>query len=302
MGVRDSRLEEVMSLALGTSPVTLKEMVTAYGTIANDGNFIEPVLVTQIEDRHGKVLEVFAPRIPEMALPVEVAQTLLDTLRGVVDQGTGAGIRRQFGIQADVAGKTGTTQDNTDGWFILMHPQLVAGAWVGFNDNRITMGNGWGPGARSALPMVGEFFQQALRAKVLDTALQFDAPKYAGFAKPENTPEGSEASPPLQAEESGVQNGVPPPDGAEPPDPVYRDDRTYQPYRLYRDESGAITPESLPPQPMTRYLTVPPSAQDRQALPQERQAMPRANELLPLEKRQLHPFELAPQTVQGASG
>jgi penicillin-binding protein 1A len=303
MGVRDSRLEEVMSLALGTSPVTLKEMVTAYGTIANDGNFIEPVLVTQIEDRHGKVLEAFAPRTPEMALPAEVAQTLLDTLRGVIDQGTGSGIRRQFGIQADVAGKTGTTQDNTDGWFILMHPQLVAGAWVGFNDNRITMGNGWGPGARSALPMVGEFFQQALRAKVLDTALQFDAPKSAGFAKPGNTPDESEASPTLQAEEGGGQNGDPPLEGAEQPDPVYRDDRSYQPYRpyrLYRDESGAITPESLPPQSMTRFPTVPPPPQDRQA--QERQGMPRANELLPLEKRQLHPFELAPQTVQGASG
>ncbi|NDP61518.1 transglycosylase domain-containing protein [Polaromonas sp.] len=302
MGVRDSRLEEVMSLALGTSPVTLKEMVTAYGTMANDGNFIEPVLVTQIEDRHGKVLEAFAPKVPEMALPAEVAQTLLDTLRGVIDQGTGTGIRRQFGIQADVAGKTGTTQDNTDGWFILMHPQLVAGAWVGFNDNRITMGNGWGPGARSALPMVGEFFQQALRSRVLDAALVFDAPKFAGSGRRWNTPDGSEEAPPPQAEESGIQNGDLPPEGADQADPVIMDDqpyRPYRPYRLYRDESGAITPENLPPPPMTRYPPVPPAAQDRQRLPLEGQAMPRAYELLPPEGRRPRPAELAPQNVQG---
>ena len=62
-------------------------------------------------------------------------------MRGVVDEGTGAAIRQRYGIQADVAGKTGTTQDNSDGWFILMHPQLVAGAWVGFNDNRVDDGS-----------------------------------------------------------------------------------------------------------------------------------------------------------------
>ncbi|MDB5930032.1 MAG: glycosyl transferase, family 51, partial [Polaromonas sp.] len=132
MGVRQSKLEEVPSLALGTSPVTLKEMVVAYGTIASLGRYIEPVLVTQVEDRDGQVLEVLAPREPEVAMPVAVAQTLLDAMRGVIDRGTGTGIRSRFGIQADVAGKTGTTQDNTDGWFILMHPELVAGAWVGF--------------------------------------------------------------------------------------------------------------------------------------------------------------------------
>jgi penicillin-binding protein 1A len=95
-------------------------------------------------------------------------------MRGVVDRGTGAGIRSTYGIQADVAGKTGTTQDNTDGWFILMHPQLVAGAWVGFNDNRVRLqGDYWGQGAHSALPIVGDFFQQSLRAKLLDQRVRF---------------------------------------------------------------------------------------------------------------------------------
>ncbi len=176
LGVRQSKLEEVPSLALGTSPVTLKEMVSAYASIANEGQYIEPMLILQVEDRNGKVLEVMQPRLPETAMPVPVSHTLLDTLRAAINQGTGAGIRSQYGITADVAGKTGTTQDNTDGWFILMHPQLVAGAWAGFNDNRITMGNGWGPGARSALPMVGEFFQQSLRTRVIDARSRFAAP------------------------------------------------------------------------------------------------------------------------------
>jgi penicillin-binding protein 1A len=178
--VRQSKLEEVPSLALGTSPVTLKEMVASYATIANDGNYIEPFLVLRVTDRKGKVLESFQPRPPEPGISLASAQILVDAMRGVVDQGTGVAIRGRFGIQADVAGKTGTTQDNTDGWFILMHPQLVAGAWVGFNDNRITMGDSWGQGARSALPMVGDFFAQSLRTRVVDAQRRFDAPKISG--------------------------------------------------------------------------------------------------------------------------
>ena len=174
MGVRDSKLELVPSLALGTSPVTLKEMVSAYGTIANAGAYRPPVWVTRIEDRQGRVLQEFAPVAAQQVLPVQAAQTLRDALRGVVDQGTGRGIRTRFGIRADVAGKTGTTQDNADGWFILMHPQLVGGAWVGFNDSRITLrSDHWGQGAQSALPIVGDFFQQALRSKALDARVRF---------------------------------------------------------------------------------------------------------------------------------
>ncbi|MEO6319153.1 MAG: glycosyl transferase, partial [Polaromonas sp.] len=102
--------------------------------------------------------------------------TLVDVMRGVIDQGTGSAIRQRYGITADVAGKTGTTQDNTDGWFIMMHPQLVAGARVGFNDNSVTMGS-WGQGARSALPMVGDVFQLALRNRLLDQNAEFDIPR-----------------------------------------------------------------------------------------------------------------------------
>ena len=177
MGIRQSRLELVPSLALGTSPVTLKEMVAAYGTIANGGSYIEPVMVTRVEGRGGKVLEEFSPPQREEGMPHAQALTLVDVMRGVVDQGTGTAIRTRFGIQADVAGKTGTTQDNSDGWFILMHPQLVAGAWVGFNDNRVSMADSWGQGARSALPMVGDFFQQTLRARWIDPQAEFAIPR-----------------------------------------------------------------------------------------------------------------------------
>ena len=176
MGVRQSKLEQVPSLALGTSPVTLREMVSAYGSIANGGNYIEPVLVTRIENRKGQLLQEWRPVQPERAFQRQHALTLVDVMRGVVDEGTGLAIRQRHGIQADVAGKTGTTQDNTDGWFILMHRQLVAGAWVGFNDNKLTMGT-WGEGARSALPIVGDVFQQALRSRWIDSQAEFDIPR-----------------------------------------------------------------------------------------------------------------------------
>ncbi|HXD40446.1 MAG TPA: transglycosylase domain-containing protein [Ramlibacter sp.] len=183
MGVRQSKLDVVPSLALGTSPVTLKEMVSGFASIANGGNYIEPVLVTRIENRNHMPLQQFQAR-PEPALSNAAAQTLLDVMRGVIDQGTGTGIRRRFGIQADVAGKTGTTQDNTDGWFILMHPQLVAGAWVGFNDNRVTMKGDWGQGAHNALNIVGDFFRQALQSRLIDPKLRFDAPRQQDLADP----------------------------------------------------------------------------------------------------------------------
>ena len=184
MGVRQSTLDEVPSLALGTSPVTLKEMVTAYATLANDGRYNAPVLITRVDDRNGKTLEVLSAPLAETAMPVDTAQTLLDVLRAAIDQGTGAAIRSRYGIRADVAGKTGTTQNNTDGWFILMHPQLVAGAWAGFNDNRVTMGDRWGPGAQSALPMVGGFFQGAIKGKLIDVKAPFNAPRQAEVLPP----------------------------------------------------------------------------------------------------------------------
>ena len=181
LGVNQSPLDPVPALALGTSPVTLLEMVSAYGTIASSGEWRKPVLVSRIVDKEGKVLETFTSD-GKRVMSARTAYDLTDMMRGVINQGTGHAIRTQFGVRADVAGKTGTTQDNTDGWFILMHPRLVAGAWVGFNDARLTMGNGqWGQGAHTALPVVGEFYRRTLRTRLIDNGAGFAAPPASFF-------------------------------------------------------------------------------------------------------------------------
>ncbi|WP_020653448.1 penicillin-binding protein 1A [Massilia niastensis] len=169
MGIRQSKLSAVPSLALGTSPVTLLEMVSTYSTIAAEGEYRKPVFVRRILDRDGGVVADFSTAVPERALSQESALALIDMMRGVVNRGTGGGVRYRFGIQGDVAGKTGTTQNNTDGWFILMHPNLVAGAWVGFNDNRVTIRSSyWGQGGHNAALLVGDFFRAALDSGRLD--------------------------------------------------------------------------------------------------------------------------------------
>lgn len=177
LGVRESELEAVPSLALGTSSVSLLEMTSAYASIAALGEYRAPLLITQVSDAQGRVLARFAPppqQPGERVLESDVAVQLIDMLRGVVDRGTAQGLRTVHGITADVAGKTGTTQNNTDGWFMLMHPQLVSGAWVGFNDPRITMrSDHWGQGAHNALHVVGDFTGQALASGRLDAGAHF---------------------------------------------------------------------------------------------------------------------------------
>jgi penicillin-binding protein 1A len=184
LGVRDSPLEAVPSLALGTSPVSLLEMASAYATIAAQGEYRSPLLVTKVTDARGQLLMQIAPPAGtpgERVLDAAVAIQLIDMLRGAVDRGTGQGLRAAWGIQADVAGKTGTTQNSTDGWFILMQPQLVAGAWVGFNDARITLRSEyWGQGAHNALHVVGDAMRGALAQGLVDPRTEF--PKPAGAA------------------------------------------------------------------------------------------------------------------------
>jgi penicillin-binding protein 1A len=170
MGVNQSKLDEVPALALGASPVTPLEMVAAYSTIAALGEYRQPIFITRITDKNGNVLARFATE-SERVLSDKTVENLINMLRGAVDQGTGQAVRTRFGIRADVAGKTGTTQKNTDGWFILMHRRLVAGSWVGFNDSRVTMrSNYWGEGGHNALLLVGDFFQQALAARLIEGA------------------------------------------------------------------------------------------------------------------------------------
>lgn len=184
LGVRESRLDAVPSLALGTSPVTLLEMASAYASIAALGEYHAPVLVTHVNDSAGQLVARFAPpadAAPQRVLEPAVAMQLIDMLRAAVERGTGRGIRAVHGIEADVAGKTGTTQNNADGWFVLMHPQLVTGAWVGFNDPRVTLrSDHWGQGAHNALHVVGDFTRQALAERAIDPQAAF--PNRAGVA------------------------------------------------------------------------------------------------------------------------
>ncbi|MEO6352234.1 MAG: transglycosylase domain-containing protein [Burkholderiaceae bacterium] len=177
VGINQSKLAQVPSLVLGTSPVTLLEMVSAYSTIAAQGEYRKPAFIKSISDRSGKVLATFEPE-SRRAMSAESAVELIDMMRGVVNQGTGQAVKSRFGISADIAGKTGTTQNNTDGWFILMHPDLVAGAWVGFNDARVTMrSNYWGQGGHNAVLVVGDFFRSALSARLIDARATFPGGK-----------------------------------------------------------------------------------------------------------------------------
>lgn len=197
-GIR-SRLDAVPSLALGTSPVTLLEMASAYSTIAQEGQYRAPIVVSRITDREGKVVAEFGDA-PRPAMSTSTAVELIDMMRGVVARGTGTQIRTRFGINADVAGKTGTTQFNTDGWFIMMHPDLVAGAWVGFNDARVTIRSDyWGQGGHNALLVVGDFFRRALKEKLIDAR--------AKFPRPEPSPvvlEARQVQPDLDAQIGGM--------------------------------------------------------------------------------------------------
>ena len=144
--------------------------------IAAGGDHRPPVVVTHITDREGNEVARFAPDA-KVVLDDEVAVELLDMMRGVVDYGTGTEIRSAFGARGDLAGKTGTTQDGADGWFLLMHPDLVTGAWVGFDDPRVTFRSSyWGQGGHNALRLVGDFTRTVQRAGLVDTRKAFPRP------------------------------------------------------------------------------------------------------------------------------
>ena len=246
LGVRQSVLTPVPSLALGSSPVTLLEMVNAYATIAARGAYRKPRFVTQITDRSGKVLADFGAAAPQSAMSVQSADMLVDMLRGVVNRGTGTGVRYRFGINGDVAGKTGTTQNNADGWFILMHPNLVAGAWVGFNDNRVTMrSNYWGQGGHNAILVVGDFFRAALDGGKLDGAALFAGGHHNAAPKPEEADVREPDEQGTEMQRDGVSAPMPP--SMPPPD---EDDETPAPSPAPGDQPAP------PPPPPSRDTTM----------------------------------------------
>lgn len=158
MGIK-SRLQNVLSLALGTNEVNLLELTAAYGCIAAEGMRSEPMAILKIEDRNGNTLEEYR-EYREDALEEDIAYIITDMLTSVIDevQGTGAAARA-YGLDIPVAGKTGTTDDYTDAWFIGYTPEIVIGVWTGFDERR-SMGSGM-TGARAALPIWVETMKAA---------------------------------------------------------------------------------------------------------------------------------------------
>ncbi|MDX2285161.1 MAG: transglycosylase domain-containing protein [Bacteroidia bacterium] len=154
-------LQPYPSLALGAGEVSLREMATVYSAFVNGGRKTEPVYLLRIEDAQGHVLYETPAEIPPQVLSPETSALMLTMLRNVVDKGTAQRIRTRYGLKTDIAGKTGTTQRQTDGWFLGVTPDLVAGIWVGADDPRIHFRSmAQGQGANTALPIFARFLQQ----------------------------------------------------------------------------------------------------------------------------------------------
>jgi penicillin-binding protein 1A len=179
MGV-ESDLPEFPSLALGVASVSLEEMVCVYAEIVNGGRKVKPYYLKAVESNQGQVLAEFNNvQTDEQLASPENCRIITHMLKSVVNEGTGSEIRTKWGIDSDFAGKTGTTQDQADGWFIGMTPTLVAGAWVGGEDPSIHFRTlGTGAGGHTALPIVGQFFSQVLHNS------KFQNVRYRTFEQP----------------------------------------------------------------------------------------------------------------------
>ncbi len=194
LGIDMSDSQIYPSIALGTTKVSLLELVSAYTTFVNQGVHIEPVAITRIEDREGNVLEEFNPKYTEEVISPETAYMMIDMMRGVIRggdgyNGTGVRLRNTYNVQQDVAGKTGTTQNSADNWFVAMMPHIVMGSWVGGEDRRIRFPtddpNSIGQGARTALPIVGQFINYVTSDP--DAPWSYDAfAQPPGFVMPED--------------------------------------------------------------------------------------------------------------------
>ena len=143
------------SIALGTLDLSLYEVVRAYGAFANRGEMAEPVMINKITDAKGTVLFERKDAQTEKVFNAETTEMITAILQKAINQGTGTRIRNQFGIRADLAGKTGTAQDYTNAWFIAYTPNLVVGTWVGATSPEIHFYSGNGSGSSLALPIVG---------------------------------------------------------------------------------------------------------------------------------------------------
>lgn len=157
------------SIALGSSDITIYEMLGAYSSFANFGNYIKPEMIWRIEDANGRVIKEVKPEIKEVMNEM-YAYTMIDLMKGVAQYGTASGElgRRGVGREIEIAAKTGTTQNNSDGWFIGMTPNLTTGVWVGWEDRATHFrGTGEGQGAKMALPIWAIFMKKVWADKTL---------------------------------------------------------------------------------------------------------------------------------------
>lgn len=159
-----TNIEPHPSIAIGSCEISLYEMMQAYSMLPGRGFNVKPLFITRIEDRNGNTLETFAPQRKEVISDV-TAYSVIKMMEGVVDFGTARGLKLQFDVKGDIAGKTGTTNDNSDAWFMGYTPQLLAGAWVGCDDRFIRFNSSDlnGQGARAAMPIWGYFYEKVLR-------------------------------------------------------------------------------------------------------------------------------------------
>ena len=161
MGV-ESDLPQVPSIALGTASLNLGELTSAYTSFVNNGHYSRPYYITKIEDGNGNLLAEFKPEISKQrAFSEDTRKIMLNMMQATVNEGTATRLRYKYGLQNDIAGKTGTTQDNKDGWFVGITPELVCVTWVGADDHRIGFRNtAIGQGANSALPIFAKLMQK----------------------------------------------------------------------------------------------------------------------------------------------
>lgn len=162
-GISNPDIHPSMALCLGPCEITVGEMVSAYTAFANHGIRCAPLFVTKIEDSNGQVIARFEPRVNEV-ISEESAFKMLVLLQGVVDGGTGSRLRFKYGITSQMGGKTGTTNRNSDAWFMGVTPDLVSGVWVGGEDRDIHFDSmAMGQGATMALPVYAYFMKKVYR-------------------------------------------------------------------------------------------------------------------------------------------
>ena len=180
-GIRNPEIHPSMSLCLGPCEITVGEMVSAYTAFVNHGIRAAHLFVTKIEDNEGNVIAQFQPRMNEV-ISEESAHKMIYMLRAVVDGGTGSRLRFKYNLKGDLAGKTGTTNNNSDAWFMGITPTLVSGMWVGGDDRDIHFDSMvWGQGAAMALPIFALYMQKVYKDKRLGYSedAKFDLP--AGY-------------------------------------------------------------------------------------------------------------------------